>query len=97
LQTRYTEANSYVSHLREECRRLSGLNERQSHELQDYKTRYESLTMGNTSVVHTLDKKFKDFQQNMQNRDQDIYNLNSQVNERNNQIQIMKMNDSNSQ
>jgi len=53
--------------------------------------------MGNTSVVHTLDKKFKDFQQNMQNRDQDIYNLNSQVHERNNQIQIMKMNDSNSQ
>lgn len=53
--------------------------------------------MGNTSVVHTLDKKFKDFQMNLQNKDEDIYSLNTQIHDRNNQIQLMKMNDSNSQ
>lgn len=51
--------------------------------------------MGNTSVIHTLDKKIKDFQSHMHSRDERIYSLSSQLQDRNNQIQMLKMNESN--
>mmetsp|Transcript_74603 Transcript_74603/g.161351 ORF Transcript_74603/g.161351 Transcript_74603/m.161351 type:complete len:98 (+) Transcript_74603:282-575(+) len=52
--------------------------------------------MGNTSVIHTLDHKIKEFQSNLHTRDEQIYSLNSQLHERNNQIQMLKMNENNS-
>lgn len=53
--------------------------------------------MGNTSVINTLDNKIKDFQNNMHTRDERIYSLSTQLQDRNSQIQMFKMNESNQQ
>jgi len=50
--------------------------------------------MGNTSVIHTLDQKIRDFQDNVHSRDERIHTLNTQLSDRNNAIQILKMNES---
>lgn len=51
--------------------------------------------MGNTSVINTLDSKIKEFQNNLHSRDERIYSLSSQLGDRQNQIQLLKMNESN--
>lgn len=72
MATRLRESSGQNDRLRDECQRLHALSERQALELQEYKTKYESLTMGNTSVIHTLDRKIKDFQHNLQSKDENL-------------------------
>lgn len=50
--------------------------------------------MGNTSVIHTLDMKIRDFQDNVHSRDERIHTLSSQLQDKNQAIQLLKMNES---